>query len=105
MHIFAARFYFYTGMEATLLRLNRHWEGQKYASLHERDLVGKLKNQVGGRNISGKRNTTLFHAIPSGTQCKAKETIRKFVIARHEAIRVAMVSLDCWLTCKILCLE
>jgi predicted AAA+ superfamily ATPase len=32
-------------MEATLLRLNRHWEGQKYLSLHERDLVGNLKKK------------------------------------------------------------
>ncbi|MDR1884602.1 MAG: ATP-binding protein [Prevotella sp.] len=32
-------------MEATLLRLNRHWEGQKYTSLHERDLVGNLKRK------------------------------------------------------------
>ncbi|GHU59156.1 ATPase [Bacteroidia bacterium] len=32
-------------MEATLLRLNRHWEGQKYTSLHERDLVGNLKKK------------------------------------------------------------
>ena len=32
-------------MEATLLRLNRHWEGQKYPSLRERDLVGNLKKK------------------------------------------------------------
>ena len=32
-------------MEATLLRLNKHWEGQKYPSLRERDLVGNLKKK------------------------------------------------------------
>ncbi|MDR0749295.1 MAG: ATP-binding protein [Tannerellaceae bacterium] len=32
-------------MESTLLRLNRHWEGQKYLSLYERDLVGNLKKK------------------------------------------------------------
>jgi hypothetical protein len=32
-------------MEATLIRLNRHWEGQKYLSLHERSLVENLKKK------------------------------------------------------------
>jgi predicted AAA+ superfamily ATPase len=32
-------------MEATLLRLNRHWEGQKYPSLYERILVENLKKK------------------------------------------------------------
>ncbi|MDR1129938.1 MAG: ATP-binding protein [Prevotellaceae bacterium] len=32
-------------MEARLLRLNRHWEGQKYLSLHERDLLGNLRKK------------------------------------------------------------
>jgi predicted AAA+ superfamily ATPase len=32
-------------MEATLVRLNRHWEGYKYPSLHERDLVVNLKKK------------------------------------------------------------
>ncbi|MDR1370273.1 MAG: ATP-binding protein [Dysgonamonadaceae bacterium] len=32
-------------MEATLLRLNKHWEGQKYPSLYKRDLIGNLKKK------------------------------------------------------------
>jgi predicted AAA+ superfamily ATPase len=32
-------------MEATLLRLNKHWRGEKYPSLHERDLVENLKRK------------------------------------------------------------
>lgn len=32
-------------MEATLLRLNRHWEGKRYLSLHERMLVENLKKK------------------------------------------------------------
>jgi predicted AAA+ superfamily ATPase len=32
-------------MEATLLRLNMHWTGEKYASLHERILVENLKQK------------------------------------------------------------
>ena len=32
-------------MEATIIRLNRHWEGQTYPSLHERMLIGNLKKK------------------------------------------------------------
>ncbi|MDR1161393.1 MAG: ATP-binding protein [Tannerellaceae bacterium] len=32
-------------MEATLLRLNRHWQGPKYPSLYERDLMVNLKKK------------------------------------------------------------
>ena len=32
-------------MEATLIRLNKHWEGQKYPSLQERMVVGNLKKK------------------------------------------------------------
>jgi predicted AAA+ superfamily ATPase len=56
-------------MEATLLRLNRHWEGQKYASLHEH-LVGNLKKKKGLPHIQ----------VLTGIRRSGKSTIFRLMI-------------------------
>jgi predicted AAA+ superfamily ATPase len=57
-------------MEATLVRLNKHWAGEKYSALHERTLIEKLRKKKELPHIQ----------VLTGIRRSGKSTIFKLMI-------------------------